>query len=226
MVSLFWQRYRASFILLGLGVVFILPYCIARFLYLHPTWLDLSHTTQKGRLITPPKPLRALSFHDRAGTVVPWSTFKGKWVLLYFSPGVCLDACQKNLHYMHQVQIALGKNRHQIQRVFVRPAPVKPTTTPPVPPSEKKAYQTVPEQEIQWQDMYPQLIVLHTDMDALKQFLLGLPGEKTAFERGYLYLIDPMGRMMMGYDSDADPMGEFKDLKHLISIASMHHYEK
>ena len=102
---------------------------------------------------------------------------------------------------MRQVHTALGKEQGRFQGVFV-------------------AMGTAPAGQLQAKlKDYPGLTIisgLRQNVDMLAQQFV-LPDSKTIdFQR--LYLVDPMGNLMMSYRDN--PSGMLKDLVHLMKISS------
>ena len=76
-------------------------------------------------MIEPPRPLPALSLplaasRDDAGPRVTDPQFlKGKWTFLYVQHGRCDEECLRHLYDTRQVRMALDRDMHRVQRVFI-----------------------------------------------------------------------------------------------------------
>jgi hypothetical protein len=73
-----------------------------------------------------------------------------------------------------------------------------------------------PEQLGQLQDQYPDLVILQNASILSAQF--DLPGVPAAGS-GRIYLVDPLGQLMMNYPRDAKPSGIHKDLMRLLTYS-------
>jgi hypothetical protein len=62
-----------------------------------------------GELLLPPAQLPAQAFDAQ----------RGRWILIASDSGDCADACQRKLHAMRQVRLALGRNASRVARVLV-----------------------------------------------------------------------------------------------------------
>lgn len=157
-------------------------------------------TTNHGDLIQPARAISDLQFQTIDNKTAKLSEFHRKWVMVYFADAVCDDACLKNLYLMRQVKTALGKEQERVQRVFVHTGEISPEKT--------KILQT------EFAGMAI-LVGPKQTVDALSsQFIL--PNMLT-LDTNRIYLIDPLGNLMMSYRDNPDGMR--KDLVHLMKIS-------
>jgi hypothetical protein len=120
----------------------------------------------------------------------PASQLKGKWVFLMVDSGRCDDYCQRKLYTMRQVRLTQGKDMERIERAWL--------VDDGTPPS------------VSTLDEYKGTQVL-----AMNPALLGkLPAISSV--RDHVYLVDPLGNVMMRYPRDADPNRIKKDLTRLL----------
>lgn len=87
--------------LILLAMIFVAPGLSAYFFYTHPQWLNASRVN-KGTLLTPPIPLKALNESS-------------KWRLVLWSPKGCKEACIKQLDKLARVRLALGRKLYQVE---------------------------------------------------------------------------------------------------------------
>jgi len=122
--------------------------------------------------------------------------FKGKWLLLYIGPNNCLALCKKNLYQLQQIHTATGKDQSRILRVKIS---FTKDQTP---------------------DKYPGFLQLTVSKQQFSNFIKNLP-ITLALSMGAIYLVDPLGNVIMVYTLDANPSGLFKDLKHLLGVSQI-----
>jgi len=161
-------------------------------------------TTNQGTLIHPARPLTL-----PAGIVVgeqPAAEYlQGLWTLLYLGDGDCDAACNENIYKMRQIRIAQNENMRRIQRVYlVRDEALSPEL------------QVLLEKE--YRDMAVQLISAE-QFEQLDPLFRVDDGPLLETER--VYIIDPLGNLMMYYPPDADPGGMLKDLKKLLKYSKI-----
>lgn len=91
------KRQYSLFIILAL--LFLTPGLGAYFFYQHPSWLT-SSKVNKGLLLQPPPQLQAFD--------------KGKWKLLFWSPGPCDEACLQQVDNLAKIRLALGRKFYEV----------------------------------------------------------------------------------------------------------------
>jgi hypothetical protein len=129
----------------------------------------------------------------------PRSFLKGKWTLLYLGAGDCAAGCRTELYNTRQVRAALGAERERVQRVFLAEGACC---------------------DLEWLGaQQPDLITVQAGAEAAPlTAILEHAGRSTpAADR--VYLIDPLGNLMMCYAADARPKGMLEDLKKLLRLS-------
>lgn len=179
--------------------VFAAPVIAAWFFYLNPEYLP-SGRSNKGELIDPvvvlPSDL-ALSTPD--GSDFPRDVLAEKWTLVYLAGGECGDACRKRLIAMRQIRLALGEGQRNVERLLVL---TDPTATDL---AEKLGAE------------FAGLHVVLTDAVGGVR-LPELLGEGVA-ALGRIYILDPMGNLMMRYAADAPVRDTLEDMEHLLKAS-------
>lgn len=138
-----------------------------------------------------PQPLPDAGLTDDDGTRFQWSALKGQWVLTVADSGGCDDYCRQKLVYIRQVRLAQGKETDRIERVWL--------ITDNANPDAALLAQ------------HPGLrVVRAAGSEAVKR----LPAAGTPAD--HIYVIDPLGHVMMRYARDADPRRILKDVARLL----------
>jgi cytochrome oxidase Cu insertion factor (SCO1/SenC/PrrC family) len=118
---------------------------------------------------------------------------KGKWVLVQFDAGACATACERKLYFMRQVRRAQGREMGRIARLWAVTDAARPA---------------------------PALVTALEDTVIIEQgaaLAAAFPAEAGAAR--HIYLVDPMGNLMMRFPEDPDPSRVIKDLKHLLKFS-------
>lgn len=124
--------------------------------------------------------------------------YKGKWIMLQVSSSDCAQACQNTLLNMRQLRLMQGKDRDRIERVMLV------TDANPLATSLLKIYDGTQ--------------FLHTNPKVVEAWL---PVEEGGTIQDRIYLIDPLGNLMMRYPVDADPNKIKKDITKLLKASSI-----
>lgn len=120
---------------------------------------------------------------------------RGRWTLLYKTSGPCADACEKALFDIRQIRLATGREIDRIERMLIIPAANADLTN--------------------ILEAHPGLITdsgLGAIGAALADALTALPAE-------HIYIVDPLGNVMMRYDLQPDRKKLLGDLKKLLKFS-------
>jgi hypothetical protein len=196
------QDRRQGRLLVVLALLFFAPLGLAFYLYYgHGTWHP-GGRVNAGELVEPARPLPSLALPLLGLGYTDPNFLKGKWTLLYVGFGKCAEDCRTRLHDTRQVRLALDRDMNRVQRVFIGD-------------EDCCDAQFLHEQ-------HPDLITIRAG-DAAAPLLALLPGQGSvnATHPSYVYLIDPLGNLMMSYAADAKAKGMLDDMKRLLRLSSI-----
>jgi hypothetical protein len=179
---------------LVLLLIFFLPLLVAFLMYYGSSWRPSGHTNH-GSLIEPPRPLPRASLALAEGTPAA-NLLIGKWSLLYIGDGACDEDCRRTLYFMRQTQLSLGNLIPRTQRVWLAPAGCCDVSAD----TEKN----------------PALLMVNAQGEAGAALLAQFPTDR---RDGAIFIVDPLGNLMMRYASSADPKGLRDDLKKLLDLS-------
>lgn len=192
---------RTLWILLA---VFFVPWLLGTGLYFYLTETGIRpETTSKGTLIDPARPLEDVGLTTVDGEPVRLEDLKGRWTLVHIASSACEDPCPKNLYHMRQVRIALNKDIDRVQRLLVLTDTDRLETLRPLLERE-----------------YPQMKTATGTDQALSRFTHQFL-ETGSGREDWVFLVDPLGNLMMGFPPDLDPRGMLKDLKKLLKYSQI-----
>ncbi|MBM2829989.1 MAG: uncharacterized protein HW411_779 [Gammaproteobacteria bacterium] len=183
-----------------LFLIFLSPVLGSWFLAFYTDFMrDSSGTLQHGMLIDPPQLLEDISLTDPVqAREIP---LHGKWTMFTVVKAECGNECKENLYRMRQISLAMGKEMHRVQRVVL---------LDDVMPQNSVA-ETLKD--------YPgQLVLSAGKMNA--GFMSHFAAENKKYDHA-IFLIDPLGYLMMCYPPDTDPVGIIKDMKRLLRNSSI-----
>ncbi len=183
---------RSLFPLLAMVAVFAAPALAAWFFFYNPEYLP-STRSNRGELIQPVIPVNEeLGLRNTDGSLLDPAQFEGKWTLISLNAAPCGQACRDKLIALRQIRLALGETRYSVERMQVL------TGT-----------QSAPD----WNDEFEGMHIAIADERLLK----ALGGGEAALER--LYILDPMGNLMMRYTQDAPVKDTLKDMERLLKAS-------
>jgi len=159
-------------------------------------------TTNYGELITPARPLAAFSMPGLDGTLITQEFLRGRWTLVYIGAADCDQVCRTNLYNIRQVRLALNEKFDRVQRLWVL--------------SDGRGSEQLPALLAD----HPGLKVAKPDTAELARLLAQFGSADAAVPvSGRVYLVDPLGNLMMRYPADAKPKGMLKDLERLLKTS-------
>jgi cytochrome oxidase Cu insertion factor (SCO1/SenC/PrrC family) len=187
-------------VLIALAVLFFAPVAVAFFLYYGLGWSPGGRVNH-GELVDPPVPLPELALPQADGPPLDASPsfLKGKWTLLYLGAGGCSAGCRTDLYNTRQVRAALGADRKRVQRVFLAEGACC---------------------DLEWlHAQQPDLITVQATAAAAPLVAILERTGRSPAAADRVYLIDPLGNLMMSYAADARPKGMLEDLKKLLRLS-------
>jgi len=154
--------------------------------------------TNYGALVDPrahpiPAALGAVSLDGKPASL---DAYKGKWVMLQVGDAECGNDCRKRLYDMRQLRLAQGKDKDRIERVWLI--------------TDDKPLETMLMRE------YDGTHMLRARPDSLKSWL---PADSGTTAADHIYMIDPLGNLMMRFPKDADPNKIKKDIAKLLKAS-------
>ncbi|MBS0613148.1 MAG: cytochrome oxidase assembly protein [Proteobacteria bacterium] len=185
---------RGQRMLVGLAALFLAPLGVSFLIYYGHGSLSPGKRLNHGELLEPVQPLRHPELTLADGSHPGEAFFRHHWTLLFAGDGRCDARCGQALYDTRQVRLALNRDASRVQRLFLASG------------------QCCDFDELRRE--HPDLAVARvTPGDAL---LAQLPGDP-----GNIYLIDPLGNLVMRYGADAPAKGMLEDLKRLLKLSQI-----
>ncbi|HET7671428.1 MAG TPA: cytochrome C oxidase subunit I [Burkholderiales bacterium] len=119
----------------------------------------------------------------------PLAALRGKWVLVTLDPAACDAACEKKLYIARQARRAQGKEANRVERLWLVTDGGKPR---------------------------PELLAAIEGAHVVgvdAAFAAAFPA------RDSIYLVDPLGNLMMRFPPEPDPAKVIKDLQRLLKYS-------
>lgn len=125
----------------------------------------------------------------------PLKEIRGRWVIIHFFPQTCAQACQETLAGTHKLHLLLNKDIPRVRRLAVWSDAPGSETLRLVGKDEDLYFARVPP----------------SFLERLVQEIVKVP-----LQGDQVMLMDPLGNLMMWYDSKFDPYGLYHDLRRLL----------
>lgn len=164
--------------------------------------LPVPATTNYGTLVSPVRAVGDLPLVGLDGATFNTADLRGKWVLVTVADSACAERCQKNLYFLRQVRQAMGNERRRVARLLVL------TDTQQLP-----ALQT-------GLQAHEGMKVAVGPVESLQQLQARLQNPNPLAQDG-LYIIDPLGNVMMSYPPDSNGELIIKDLRRLLKVSQV-----
>jgi cytochrome oxidase Cu insertion factor (SCO1/SenC/PrrC family) len=195
------RRFTVLLVLLAFAAPMLLAWLVLQ----NEAWRP-GGSAARGTLVRPARPLPSLAMRRLDGSPLSADELRGRWTLVYITGSVCSDACRKGLYYTRQIRLAVGKDTPRVQRLLL-------FTDTPTTAGAGALRQLLSD--------HPDLIVATASGEALdtllKPFRLA-PGEDVV-SLHRIYMLDPVGNLMMYYEPGAEPKGILKDLERLLKAS-------
>jgi hypothetical protein len=166
-----------------LRLLLVLAVCAAPVIASYFTYYVVRPNTARsfGTLVEPQWPLPAVPAARLDGNVAPLTALKGQWLLVSVAGGGCDPGCEKHLYLQRQLRESLGKDKERMDWVWLvsDAAPVRPALLPAL----------------------AQATVLRVPGEGLARWLEPARGRRV---EDHLYLVDPVGNLMMRFPAGLD----------------------
>jgi cytochrome oxidase Cu insertion factor (SCO1/SenC/PrrC family) len=181
-----------------LAGLFLVPLLVAFFMYYATDWRPVKRVNH-GMLISPVRPLptvhlprESISDSDAQAT----GELRSKWSIVYIGAGNCDEPCRQALYVMRQTRLSLNNEMSRVERIFL--------TTGNCCAKEFLAHE------------HPGLVVLDAGNVDGERLLHEFPADGRPYS---LFIVDPLGNLMMSYDARQNPKGLLEDLQKLLRLS-------
>jgi len=194
-VSLPQTPRRSLLPLIAVLTLSLAPVVAALLAYYMPS-LRPAQASNYGRLVEPQRPMpsaAALPLTTLDGRSFDLNTLKGRWVLATADGATCPESCARKLFILRNSHASQGKNVERLVRVWFV------TDDAPVPQAVLDAYQGT--------------VIVRVDPERLKAYL---PTEASQSLADPLWIIDPLGNLILQYPANADGVKFRKDVSKIV----------
>lgn len=122
----------------------------------------------------------------------PLDAMRGKWVLVTFDRAACDQYCERKLYFMRQTRKAQGKDMDRVERLWIITDGASPG---------------------------PELLAAIEGTRVVRQPGLAFERDFPGTLQDHIYLVDPLGNLMLRFPRDPDPSKILKDLQRLLKYS-------
>ncbi len=178
-------------------VMFVSPLVLSWYVFNYTDYLEMRGMSNKGDLIEPVRPLGDLALIDPSNSERKDTLF-GEWNLVYVT-GTCDKTCMDNVYLMRQIHASMDKHSLRVQKVLLL---------------TNQATSELKDKLVEFKGQQ----IINADLinvnEMLKNFRLN--DAKDPLKTNRIYIVDPLGNLMMSYEPNVNPRDIYKDLKKLL----------
>jgi hypothetical protein len=185
---------RSKLVPILIAATCLAPFVLALLVYYIPNELTMPHLANPERtLLASPMPLPQVAVRTAGGGMSSPDWARYRWSLIYARITPCGGHCASDLARLTEVYLALGRNRARVQRVLL-----------------------IADEEFRMTGD-PTLLVGYLDgeRDAELVGALGLG----LLEQGRIFVVDPLGNLVMSYPPAPDQARLLEDLERLLDVS-------
>ena len=157
--------------------------------------------SNRGELLSPIIDVDALALSDNDNEQLGREDItEHKWHMVIFAGSSCNEACQQVLYNMRQINIAVGKNANRLQRLVVHLEP----------PGEE--FQALLASE------YPNARHANASAETIEAALQDVGAQ---FRSNEIYIMDPLGNIMLRFTQDQSYKDLLHDLNKLFKVSQI-----
>lgn len=210
------NKLKLTFLLL----IAVVPISLATWVFDISEFRGVSATTNNGVLVVPVLDVVALDLRDAAGAptylpfddlvkdVTPEDYEPRPWQLLYLGATHCDAACEERLYFLRQLHTRLGRESDRVERVYVQVS----DTAQQMPDATA---QMLAQQQADMKVSFTTSSVLQ------RQLAPTVPAGADPVGEHYIYVVDPVGNVMMYFTPGNTTEEIFKDLDKLLDRSSL-----
>ena len=179
---------------------FIAPVALAYIIFF---FVEVKSFVNHGEILNPIVHIATFKLKNENNEIIPQDELTYKWRLISFLGKDCNEQCASRLYDTRQIHTSLGKNQHRLSRMFIHLQPAGETLLKLI------------------EETHSDVIQVNGDTDAITEALGTNIRDDAGINSNEIYIMDPMGNVMMRFTAD-QPNKEFlHDLKKLLKASQI-----
>ncbi|HPH08683.1 MAG TPA: hypothetical protein PLJ94_08410 [Methylotenera sp.] len=189
------QQRKGRVVLVLMLIFFVVPLLVVFLMYKY-NWMPSG--TSVGELVKPARLMRDVSqLKSDTGASIPNTFWKERWSIVYVTAD-CQKTCLDKLHDMRQLHVSLYKDMPRAQRVLI----------------------TTMQDTTAIKRDYPELIVINQPSNQISTLMAEFEvNDESVASSNRLYLVDPLGHLMMSYQPELPLAAVRKDVTRLLRFS-------
>ena len=181
-------------------LAFIAPVALAYIMFF---FVEVKSFVNHGEILNPIVHISSFKLKDEKNEIIPQDELTYKWRLISFVGSSCDEQCETRLYDTRQIHTSLGKDQHRLIRMFVHLEPADDSL------STLSA------------EAHPNVTNVNGDASIIIDALGDNIRSDVGITNNEVYIMDPMGNVMMRFTQD-QPNKEFLyDLKKLLKASQI-----
>ena len=210
------NKLKLTFLLL----IAVVPISLATWVFSLREVQGVNKTTNKGELLSPIIDITAFDFRDGEGRsayvtfedtiskVLPKDYSPQPWRLIYLGAPACDAVCTERLYFLRQLHIRLNAESKRVERVYAQVS----DTLDPLPEATKAHFS----------EQQPDLKIVYALTPTVQALLTPtLTNGSNPITSHYIYVVDPLGNVMMFFTPENTPEQMLSDLDKLLDQSSV-----
>ncbi len=181
-------------------LAFVAPVALAYIMFF---FVDVKSFVNHGEILNPIIHISSFNLNNEDDKIIPEKELTYKWRIISFLGKDCNKQCEKRLYDTRQIHTSLGKDQHRLIRMFVH-----------LQPAAESLSKLIAE-------THTNVIQVKGDKDVILNALGDNVRNNAGITNNEVYIMDPMGNVMMRFTQD-QPNKEFLyDLKKLLKASQI-----
>jgi cytochrome oxidase Cu insertion factor (SCO1/SenC/PrrC family) len=181
-------------------LAFIAPVVLAYIMFF---FVDVKSFTNHGEILDPIIHITDFKLRDEKAQIIPQQELTFKWRLISFLGKHCDQQCEKRLYDTRQIHTSLGKDQHRLVRMFIHLQPAD------------KALLALSEKT------HKNVIHVNGDAGIISKALGKNLRDDAGIRNNEVYIMDPMGNVMMRFTQEQENKEFLHDLKKLLKASQI-----
>ena len=181
-------------------IAFVAPVVLAYVMFF---FVEVKSFVNHGEILNPIVHISSFKLTDEANKIIPKAELTYKWRLISFVGKDCDQACENRLYDTRQIHTSLGKDQHRLIRMFIH-------------------LEAAGEALVKLIDAtHENVIHVNGDVNTIKEVLGINIRDDASITNNEIYIMDPMGNVMMRFTKDQLNKELLFDLKKLLKASQI-----